>query len=340
MAYKESIYVFDKQGMSQGRQMAPGTYVAVIQLPHPKGYPMALACVDGNLFELNACEPSKFTSWFINQRTCSDKSFYMVTQLDPRFLLIPYLRKNATKYSPLDQIVIADGSHECDRFPLAKASEWKLEDMCDMKDLGDLMLYRYSEEKISSWLKGKVERLAELLAEKRVKRAKKENSLYSDNFNFSAQAMQNRQGLDSASSNEINRSGAGAVEVKPYDVLEAAQIVCDYIMDDQICMIAKALGLNEADLICSKQPTSSKRKADWETELELEKETDKFMYNVNNNKPSSAAVGTNAAGKPPSTSGSGSGSQPPVKKTPTTSSMKSKPAPTGMKSIASFFGKK
>ena len=103
---------------------------------------------------------SKYGSWFINERVSSDSHFYLATRVDPRLLCLPFLEKNASKYSPLDQIVVysdkLDDDGISDRIPLTNSNEWKLDEMCDMKDLGDMLLYRYNEGKTLEWLKNKV----------------------------------------------------------------------------------------------------------------------------------------------------------------------------------------
>lgn len=155
-------------------------------LQHPKGCPVLYLQIKDCILELQTIQPFKYGSWFVDQRICSDPYFYAATKIDPRFLILPSLQKNATRFSPLDQIV--ENREGCSRLLPSDIEKWDLHEICDKNDkLGDIMLYRFNESKMMDWLKSKVIRTVDVLVNHRRKRESRKNQLFAEGFNASAQ---------------------------------------------------------------------------------------------------------------------------------------------------------
>ena len=167
--------------------------------PHPKGHGMMIIDVNEEFYELQAVQPRKYSSWFINQRVCSSQMIYMATKLDPRFLCLPFLEKSAGKFSPLDQIIYLEEKYA--RFPFKRAGEWKMHEMCDVNDkLGDdMILYRYNENKVVEWLKSKVDKTAGVLMSQRLAKAQSQNQAFVSGFNVSKQSVVSAKSTSSGS---------------------------------------------------------------------------------------------------------------------------------------------
>ena len=307
----------------------------LVKLPHPKGgVPvMFLRGGDDAVYELQNAAPRKHASWFINQRVCSDPSFYMASRIDPRFLILPDLEKASARFSPLDQIVsVAEG---CARINLEKASSWGLHELCDINDKfgDDMILYRHNEAKMLDWLRAKVSRTARVFAKQSRRSESASNTLFVSSFNVAAQSAQSAAAASSSAS-ALGGGDVDAAAVSPEDTRLALQIVCDYLADATAAKLLESFGMKATDLAPTKaQEKTLKRKADWEQELELEKET--LAYNM---KPTTAVVSSQASsssGGASSSSSSSSAAAAAKKKLP---AGKVKPA-EGKASIASFFGK-
>lgn len=236
-----------------------------ITLPHPKGLIPIVFLLDSTkncLYELQGVQPSKFGSWFINQKVSSQKGFFTATVIDPRFLVLPFLRKASSKFSPLDQII--SNIDKCNKFPLNLLKDWKMDEICDVNDSfgEDMILYKYNEIKVHDWLRKKVDKTSNVIASKRRESIRKENSLMASSFNIEAQ-QQKQDNKTDLNSNQINELEKPTQE----DILIAAQIVCDYVEDVLATECMTRLGLESSDL--NKKASITKRKADWEGDLEV-----------------------------------------------------------------------
>jgi ribonuclease H2 subunit B len=157
-------------------------------LPHPRDGPSLFLLHGGHIYEYQKATPRKQGCFFIDQRISASPSIYVATCVDPRFLVLPFLEANAKgRYSPLDQIIThVEGTQ---RMPLDMVSKWKMNECCDVNDKfgDDMILYRYNEEKVVQWLRGKVMRAAAVLRIKRLQRSRHENKSSVDSFNIAAQ---------------------------------------------------------------------------------------------------------------------------------------------------------
>jgi hypothetical protein len=274
----------------------------LLSLPHPKGCTVLFAMVGDSVYELQSAEPRRFGSWFINQRVVGEANFYIANKIDPRFLVLPYFEKDAgKKYSPLDQIVIMGDGH--DRIPLQTAVKaWKLDEMLDMKDLGDdLVLFRYNEEKMLSLLKSKVKKAAAVICVHRQRQSKSDTTV--STFNVAAQealggSSSSSGGLPAAAAAEAAKTveALNTDDIVPSssDTLEAVQLISDYLTDECTKLLAASLGLDLGDINTVSMKGSGgggvgeKRKADWELELEMEKETAAYAIGVQGNTAATA----------------------------------------------------
>jgi len=313
----------------------------LVKLPHPKGSVpvMFLRGSDDTVYELQNAAPRKHASWFINQRVCSDPSFYMASRIDPRFLILPDLEKAGARFSPLDQIVsVAEG---CARINLEKASSWGLHELCDINDKfgDDMILYRHNEAKMLDWLRAKVSRTARVFAKQSRRSESASNTLFVSSFNVAAQSAQSAAAASSSAS--ASGGDVDAAAVSPEDTRLALQIVCDYLADATAAKLLESFGMKATDLAPTKaQEKTLKRKADWEQELELEKET--LAYNM---KPTTAVVSSQASSSSSSSSSSGGAASSSSSSSAAAAAKKKTPAgkvvkpAEGKASIASFFGK-
>ena len=112
-----------------------------IVLPHPKSANIVFGIMDDVIYELQNYQPRSFASWFINQKVSSSDSIYIMSKVDPRFLLLPFI-SSTTRYCPIDQILThTDG---CERISLNNIKQWKMHEMCDvismkMRSIIDIM---------------------------------------------------------------------------------------------------------------------------------------------------------------------------------------------------------
>lgn len=305
----------------------------VIVLAHPKGDAEVsyLHGHDDTMYELQTICPEKYASFFINNKVSSNTHFFLANKIDMRFLILPYLEKSE-KYSPLDQIVTTHG--DCDRMPLPLSKltgSWKLEEMCDMKDLGDdLVLFKYNEEKALSWLQAKVKRTATTIALQRMRREKEDKTLFVAGFDISAQQAGNNTNTNKEN-DENDVSGISKnVESNKEDEKIALQIVADYCSVSMATKLVGKYGFASVDNL-TMPIQENKRKADWEVEMEMEKETLAF-----------ANTATGMDNNPYQQSSSNAQMQQPPKKkaAPSTSTVKLQQAAKGTKSMMSFFTKK
>ena len=237
-----------------------GTAFDLITLPHPKGMPIVFVQIAGELMELQSIEPKKRGSWFVNQRVSSSSKVYVATKFDPRFLCLPYLERASAKYSPLDQVVCTNDTAGCSRLPLTRSGQWKLDEVTDVKDLGDdLILFRFNESKTLDWLNNKVRRTAIHFMKQRQQKMDSENVTFVSSFQSSSQATVNSK--NSTTETQL-------AEPNPHDIKTAVQVISDYLSESMTEKLLKLYGLSASDLTDTKNH-NSKRKTDWEADLEV-----------------------------------------------------------------------
>ncbi|CAK5281794.1 unnamed protein product [Mycena citricolor] len=139
------------------------------------------------ILELQAVSPPNERSWFIGQDVVADGKLLLLTPIDPAFLLIPILRAvypptakgDKGLFRPMDEIFddAADNLAETTQVSADKDTHISKDDVqaltslpcchsamkrvCDFQDATeDLAVYRFSTEKLVSYLRCKVDRLA------------------------------------------------------------------------------------------------------------------------------------------------------------------------------------
>jgi hypothetical protein len=161
-------------------------------LPHPKFQTPVVYVIHGdNFMELQTSQFRKFNTWFINQKVISNNNLTLATKFDPKFLLLPFLEKYSSKFSPLDQILTdVEG---CSRIPLSNFKNWQLDLCCDIKDLGDdLILFRYNADKTLNWLNSKVIAITNMIAKNVYEKSKVNSGAIANSFNIRLQASETK----------------------------------------------------------------------------------------------------------------------------------------------------
>ncbi|KAM4561169.1 ribonuclease H2 subunit B isoform 2-T2 [Fundulus diaphanus] len=124
---------------------------------------------DGQLYEVKAFEED-FHSWFVGQTVQRDGKLLFVTQMDPLYLILPYMIKSGRegKFQPVDQVVKDEDFPVSSRLLSCTRSLTSLHHIAEEKEVGGLKFHRYSEERTLNWLKKKVERTVVALKKKNI----------------------------------------------------------------------------------------------------------------------------------------------------------------------------
>jgi hypothetical protein len=262
------ILIFPKdlllQSASSAHSSNSSPNLSFVTLPHPRyGHNIEFIQVDSHhLYEFQIIQSRKFGSWFIDQRVCSNSSFYLLSKYDIRFLFLPFFISTSTKYSPLSQILYSNPTtdehqvNEMRKIQLKYQNEWKLDEICDVNDkLGeDMILYRLNSEKLLSWLREKVTRMTQVIYQKRKHReASESRSLFDSSFQ-SKNKDENSVDLGDAPTDEDSRT--------------ALTIILDYLPDSTALQLLQSYDLTMESFTSNTQ-NFNKRKADWEAALEV-----------------------------------------------------------------------
>uniref|UniRef100_A0A146P2E0 Ribonuclease H2 subunit B n=1 Tax=Fundulus heteroclitus TaxID=8078 RepID=A0A146P2E0_FUNHE len=124
---------------------------------------------DGQLYEVKAFEED-FHSWFVGQTVQRDGKLLFVTQMDPLYLILPYMIKSGRegKFQPVDQVVKDEDFPESSRLLRCTRSLTSLHHIAEEKEVAGTKFHRYSEERTLNWLKKKVERTVVALKKKNI----------------------------------------------------------------------------------------------------------------------------------------------------------------------------
>jgi len=135
--------------------------VKFLQLRHPRtglGSCFLYNSSNNSLNEVMTFD-EQHRSWFIGSRVVADGKMYLVTPVNPVFLLLPYMLK-AEKLVPLDQMLEDDEFKQTEEILLATCQEARLQLVADSKGSKDLNVWKYSQEKTLTWLEAKVKSLS------------------------------------------------------------------------------------------------------------------------------------------------------------------------------------
>ncbi|EAL72833.1 hypothetical protein DDB_G0270966 [Dictyostelium discoideum AX4] len=141
----------------------------ILTLPSPKHKSVKCRYIldkeNDRILEINKFN-SKPSSWFIDNGVRHDGSMYLSSDIDPLFLLIPFLEKYKSlhKNEYLEISSIINDSYYCNlsKIPF-KHSQLSL--ICDSKEIAGSKLYRLEDEKLLIWLRCKVKNISNYLKE-------------------------------------------------------------------------------------------------------------------------------------------------------------------------------
>ncbi|KAK5575789.1 hypothetical protein RB653_006923 [Dictyostelium firmibasis] len=141
----------------------------ILTLPSPKYESVKCRYIldkeNGRILEINKFN-SKPSSWFIDNGVRNDGSMYLSSDIDPLFLLIPFLEKykslHKNEYLEISSIINDPYYSNLSKIPF-KHSQLSL--ICDSKDISDSKLYRLEDEKLLIWLRCKVKNISNYLKE-------------------------------------------------------------------------------------------------------------------------------------------------------------------------------
>ncbi|XP_041974445.1 ribonuclease H2 subunit B [Aricia agestis] len=137
---------------------------SIITLPHPSHGGPSKFCVDTSnkkMYEVvTYSEP--YRSWFIGESVKSNGDLLMVTPFNAVFLILPRLREQCkSRAIPLEDLLSEKG--------FTKILDLiRLDDVADVKEVGDIKAFKYNEKKAIDWLEKRVRRLANVLKEKNI----------------------------------------------------------------------------------------------------------------------------------------------------------------------------
>ncbi|CAD5118723.1 DgyrCDS7405 [Dimorphilus gyrociliatus] len=141
-----------------------------IQLRHPRSDEAFMVYVSFEKNKILVYEVLKFEeqyrSWFIDDEVQSDGSLYLITPIDLRFIILPYLLKKSSQYMQIEEILSDEEYDNLQVFMSPPNVIESLRTICDVKDIGDTCVLKYSEEKCLDWLKLKIEKLSNYLKDR------------------------------------------------------------------------------------------------------------------------------------------------------------------------------
>ncbi|XP_048005452.1 ribonuclease H2 subunit B isoform X2 [Leguminivora glycinivorella] len=101
--------------------------------------------------------------WFTGQTVKSDASMFMLTPINPIFLVLPHVREQCqSKAIPIEDLLSEKGLSKLFAFIAG------IDNIADLKGPEDLQAYKYNESKTLSWLESKVKKLAKVLRAKKI----------------------------------------------------------------------------------------------------------------------------------------------------------------------------
>ncbi|CAH3120028.1 unnamed protein product [Pocillopora meandrina] len=167
-----------------------------IKIPHPRTgmeQQFLLSHSGEKIFEV-----LKFTeeprSWFIEDSVQKDGSLFVITPVDPLFLVLPYLTKYSQKFRTLDQLLLDDEHPSICRLTGCLRSD-EILNICDVKGDDDLQVFRLDKEKTIAWLKTKVEQTANGISQ---------SSVHVSKGSQSATFIRSRRHMDASRSDYVS----------------------------------------------------------------------------------------------------------------------------------------
>lgn len=181
------------------------------KLKHPKtdqGSMFLFSPSDTDVFEVQSFN-EEFRSWIIDKTICKDGKLLFTTQVDPLFLVLPYLKEagETGKFITTEQIITDDAYPECRRLCNTTGLN-QLQEIADVKGDDSFKAYRFNQDKTMAWLKKKTDRLASKLEEADI------------------------CVIGSSHSSNYTKSRKGAVSTKEDYVRYAHGVISDYLSEE------------------------------------------------------------------------------------------------------------
>ncbi|EDW61789.1 ribonuclease H2 subunit B [Drosophila virilis] len=116
---------------------------------------------------LEYAEPRR--SWLINSEVSSNGRTYMTTPIDATLLALHHLRKHCSQRAmSLDSICVDEPDASTNRLLTNFVSSDGLKCVADVKTSGDLIFYKYNNQRVLAWLALKTRQVVSVLKAKRV----------------------------------------------------------------------------------------------------------------------------------------------------------------------------
>ncbi|XP_050421797.1 ribonuclease H2 subunit B isoform X2 [Adelges cooleyi] len=112
--------------------------------------------------------PLSHRSFFKGDEVIPINKIDFVSPVDPLFLILPYLIKSSSMFSPLDQILIDEELPELNTLLMNLSKIANVKSIINKKECGDLELWQLNENNMMKLLNNKVEKVAKVLIDKQI----------------------------------------------------------------------------------------------------------------------------------------------------------------------------
>ncbi|CAM9323267.1 unnamed protein product [Choristocarpus tenellus] len=284
---------FSMSGLKSRPSPGEELKATITTFAHPRtGDHTRFMLVGQDLLEIQASRPRDHeqASFFIDQSVQADGTVYTATRVDPLFLLLPVLKKHATKWCPLDQALA-----EADCGGLKGLRHLDASKLCDVNDrLGpETILYRLNEDSVLTWLTSKVERAAARFQEIADEAEAAARAAGGGIAGFAAGFATLQETGPPCVDKEKREGGKGAIggdcgggihlglevgqgsekgaKVGTLCTQQALEVVSEYVADEWVDRLAECFRTERSVLFGGKDPPSKKRKGVWEETAESDR---------------------------------------------------------------------
>ncbi|KAE9042665.1 hypothetical protein PR003_g3504 [Phytophthora rubi] len=195
------------------------------------------------LLELQRVEPPEGArSWFVGNCVLQDGALTLFAPLDALFVLLDAAWTQRARFASVYDLLARDGNTWL--LQLQTLSQEKIERVCEVQPVGgedgvDNLYVKASESKVTRWLRGKVERVAAVLAQQEAQaNAKAAQST-------AVHEQVNLPGLQK----ESKKEGTQVMQVTQEDVgrhyRDAIDVVGNYLPDEWVDLLCKEFGVEK-----------------------------------------------------------------------------------------------
>ncbi|XP_059610110.1 ribonuclease H2 subunit B [Phlebotomus argentipes] len=207
----------------------------VISLRNPSSLKAAnyIISTDGKCIRelLQFCQP--YRSWFIDESIQADGNLYITTEIDPLFLILPYLVDACSEMAaPLDSFLVDEEFPHISRLQEIVTAK-QMTRISDEKGNDFVKGFKYNEIKTLDWLSQKCQRVAKVLKEKKI-----------------------FVGQGAVSATFISPDASGETEDDTSYLTYAFTILSDYISEDLSALLKQKLGIEEKSVANVKRKPS------------------------------------------------------------------------------------